>query len=74
MIDGISKVITKLFDQICPKTVNINGSETPVHPTVFSGDNKTEKMARSAQLALVENGSMRDRLGKFSKLSLFVYP
>ena len=66
-IDGISKVITKLIDQVCPKTINKNGSEAPVHPTVFSGDNKTEKMARSAQLALVENGSMRERLGKLSK-------
>ena len=62
-ISGISKVITELIDQVCPKTVDQNGTEAPVHPTVFSGDNKTEKMARSAQLALAENGSMRERLG-----------
>ena len=30
---------------------------------VFSGDNKTEKGARSAQVALVDNGSMTDTLG-----------
>ena len=28
-----------------------------------SGDNKTEKAARSAQVALVDNGSMTDTLG-----------
>ena len=65
-IDGISKVITELIDQVCPKSVDNGGTESPIHPTVFSGDNKTEKMARSAKLALVENGSMRDRLGNHS--------
>jgi hypothetical protein len=68
-----SKVITELIDQVCPKTVNKNGAEIPVQPTVFSGDNKTEKMARSAQLALVENGTMRDRLGMLSKLKKYIY-
>jgi hypothetical protein len=71
-IGGISKVITELIDQVCPKSVDQTGRETPVHPTVFSGDNKTEKMARSAQLALAENGSMRERLGKPS-FFLFSY-
>ena len=64
-IDGISKVITEIIDRVCPKLVNDKGVEVPAYPTVFSGDNKTEKMARSAQLALVENGTMRDRLGLF---------
>ena len=64
-IEGISKVITELIDKVCPKVVNDKGMEAPAYPTVFSGDNKTEKMARSAQLALVENGTMRDRLGLF---------
>ena len=63
-VEGISKVITKLVDDVCPKIVSENGSVSPVHPTVLSGDNKTEKMSRSAQLALMENGSMRERLGK----------
>ena len=63
-IDGISKVITTLIDEVCPKSVNVDGTDSPIHPTVFSGDNKTEKMARSAKLALAENGSMRERLGK----------
>ena len=66
-IDGISKVITTLIDAVCPKSVNTMGLDIPVHPTVFSGDQNTEKMARSAQLALVENGTMRDRLGMLSK-------
>ena len=61
-VDGISKVITQLIDQVCPKRINKNGSEDPLYPTVFSVDNKTEKMARIAQLAMVENNSMRDRL------------
>ena len=63
-ISGISKVNTKLIDEVCPKTVNVDGTEGPIQTTVFSGDNKTEKMARSAQLALAENGSMKERLGK----------
>ena len=69
-ISGISKVITELIDNLCPKIINEDGTEAPVHMTVFSGDNKTEKMARSAQLALAENGSMRDRLGKNLNISL----
>ena len=39
-----------------------------------SGDNKTEKAARSAQVALVDNGNMTDTLGfiegNFDKLSI----
>ena len=48
---------------------------------LFSGDNKTEKAARSAQVALVDNGDMTDTLGfiegrlflitKFAMLSAF---
>ena len=38
----LSKVITTLIDEVCPKSVNTMGLDIPVHPTVFSGDNKTE--------------------------------
>ena len=73
-IEGISKVITELIDKVCPKIVNEQGFEVPAYPTVFSGDNKTEKMARSAQLALVENGTMRDRLGLFKLHNIPICP
>ena len=62
-LPGISKVITKLTDDLCPVAQNEEGQNVPIYPTIFSGDQKTEKSARSAQLALLDNGSMRDKLG-----------
>ena len=62
-LEGISKVITQLTDELCPAGLNDDGHKVPIFPTTFSGDQKTEKSARSAQLALIDNGSMRDKLG-----------
>ena len=62
-LEGISKVITTLTDDLCPTIQNEEGKNVPIFPTTFSGDQKTEKSARSAQLALLDNGSMRDKLG-----------
>ena len=42
--------------------VNKEGKKVPVYPTTFSGDNKSEQCARSAQLAMADNGDMRDQL------------
>ena len=74
-ISGTSKVISELIDQVCPKIVDKGGRESPVHPTLFSGDNKTEKMLRSTYLALAENGSMQERLefieGRHEVFSLY---
>ena len=39
-ITGISKVLKELIDTVCPKTQSLSGRDVPVHPTVFSGDNK----------------------------------
>ena len=61
-LEGISKVITQLIDVVCPVVLDKAGEPAPAFPTTFSGDNKTEKSARSAQLALCDNGDMRDRL------------
>ena len=61
-LQGISKVITKLTDELCPTVLNEEGKNVPIYPTTFSGDQKTEKSARSAQLALLDNGLMRDKL------------
>ena len=61
-LSGISEVITKLIDVVCPVLTDSSGKQSPAFPTTFSGDNKTEKSSRSAQLALCDNGSMRDRL------------
>ena len=61
-LEGISKVITEIVDKVCPVKIKGDGSAGPVYTTVFSGDNKTEKAARSAQLAMVDNGTMRTRL------------
>jgi hypothetical protein len=61
-LEGISKVITNLTDGLCPTVLNEDGQNVPIFPTTFSGDQKTEKSARSAQLALLDNGSMRDKL------------
>ena len=61
-LDGISKVITELIDEVCPVMFDNEGNPSPVYPTTFSGDQKTEKAARSAQLALCDNGSMKERL------------
>ena len=60
--EGISKVITNIVEKVCPAKIKEDGSEGPVYTTVFSGDNQTEKAARSAQLAMVDNGNMRTRL------------
>ena len=61
-MEGISKVITKLTDALCPTALDEYGIKVPIFPTTFSGDQKTEKSARSAQVALMDNGSMRDKL------------
>ena len=64
-LDGISKVITELIDVACPVVLDKAGKPAPAFPTTFSGDQKTEKCARSAQLALCDNGNMKDRLQFF---------
>ena len=61
-LEGISKVIRSLIDVVCPVETNEAGKPAPAFPTTFSGDNKTERSARSAQLALCDNGDMRDKL------------
>ena len=61
-LDGMKKVITQLVDVICPAIENKKGKKVPVYPTTFSGDNKSEQSARSAQLALADNGDMKDQL------------
>ena len=61
-LEGMKKVITKLVDVVCPVVENEQGKKVPVYPTTFSGDNKSEQSARSAQLALADNGDMRDQL------------
>ena len=61
-LDGMSKIITSLTDELCPTTRNRHGAKIPICPTTFSGDQKTEKASRSAQLGKVDNGSMRDKL------------
>ena len=61
-LEGISKVIKNLIDVVCPVVSDAAGKPAPVFPTTFSGDQKTEKSARSAQLALCDNGDMRDCL------------
>ena len=61
-LDGMKKVITHLVDVVCPVTENIQGKKVPVYPTTFSGDNKSEQSARSAQLALADNGDMKEQL------------
>ena len=61
-LDGMKKVITQLVDVMCPVVENKHGKKVPVYPTTFSGDNKSEQSARSAQLALADNGDMRDQL------------
>ena len=61
-LDGMKKVITNLVDVVCPVVENKQGKKVPVYPTTFSGDNKSEQCARSAQLALADNGNMRDQL------------
>ena len=61
-LEGMSKIITSLTDQLCPVTTNRDGVKIPISPTTFSGDQKTEKASRSAQIALIDNGSMRDKL------------
>ena len=61
-LEGIAKVIQSLTDDLCPTVLNEDGQNVPVFPTTFSGDQKTEKSARSAQLALLDNGSLRDKL------------
>ena len=61
-LSGMSKIITTLTDQLCPSTKNRQGVKIPICPTTFSGDQKTEKAARSAQIALIDNGCMRDKL------------
>ena len=62
-LEGIAQVIKSLTDDLCPTAVNEEGQHVPIFPTTFSGDQKTEKSSRSAQLALLDNGSMRDKLG-----------
>ena len=61
-LDGMKKVITHLVDVVCPAIENKQGRKVPVYPTTFSGDNKSEQSARSAQLAMADNGDMRDQL------------
>ena len=61
-LPGISKVITQLINVVCPVVLDSAGNPSPAFPTTFSGDNKTEKSSRSAQIALCDNGDMRDRL------------
>ena len=74
-LEGISKVIKVLVDTVCPAVEDCSGKPVPVFPTTFSGDQKTEKSARSAQVALCDNGDMRDRLqfieGRHEGLHLF---
>ena len=64
-LDGISKVITELIDVACPVVLDKAGKPAPAFPTTFSGDQQTEKCARRAQLALCDNGNMKDRLQFF---------
>jgi hypothetical protein len=61
-LEGMSKIITSLTDELCPATTNRYGVKIPICVTTFSGDQKTEKASRSAQIALVDNGNMRDKL------------
>ena len=61
-LDGMSKIITSLTDELCPVTFDKQGGKIPISPTTFSGDQKTEKASRSAQMALMDNGNMRDKL------------
>ena len=61
-LEGISKVITKLTGDLCPVALDECVHGVPIFPTTFSGDQKTEKSSRSAQLALLDNGSMKDKL------------
>ena len=61
-LQGMAKIITSLTDELCPTAVNKSGVKIPICPTTFSGDQKTEKAGRSAQIALLDNGSMRDKL------------
>ena len=61
-LEGMSSIISKLTAELCPKTINSCGSQVPISVTTFSGDQKTEKAGRSAQLAMLDNGSMMDKL------------
>ena len=61
-LNGMQKVLTHLIDVVCPVIVNMHGKKVPIYPTTFSGDNKSEQSARSAQLAMADNGDMRDQL------------
>ena len=61
-LEGMSSIISKLTAELCPKTTNSYGSQIPISVTTFSGDQKTEKAGRSAQLAMLDNGSMMDKL------------
>ena len=61
-LDGMKKVITNLIDVVCPVVENKQGKKVPIYPTTFSGDNKSEQCARSAQLALADDGNMRNQL------------
>ena len=61
-LEGMAKIITNLTDELCPVTTNREGVNIPISPTTLSGDQKTEKASRSAQIALMDNGSMRDKL------------
>ena len=61
-LEGMAKIITTLTDELCPATTNRDGLKVPICPTTFSGDQKTEKASRSAQIAMMDNGNMRDKL------------
>ena len=61
-LEGMAKIITSLTDNLCPATTNRYGDKIPICVTTFSGDQKSEKASRSAQMALMDNGSMRDKL------------
>ena len=61
-LEGMSKIITCLTDKLCPSATSKLGMKIPICPTTFSGDQKTEKASRSAQIAQIDNGSMIDKL------------